>query len=202
MSIDLLDGVETKEAEAGPGQGAGVGNRGGAIWKGRPWPANLAEWMPEGGLADLIVQQARDEDDAAVRPAFSLEASRLYAPWMVLALVAYAYSHGVYGSLRVAELARRDRDLQRLFHDQVPNGKVIQWFRDRNRAVIQRFLARVMAAMALRGSPVEDGAVWCRANDCEEAATGSFAQWIAGEAKERLRRAEREDVRAADPPPT
>ena len=157
-------------------------------------PFDLTERVSKQDLARLIIRLARAEDPSGLHPAFSFEETRLYSPWMMLALVTYAFAVGIYGSEQIAGLAREEEELRRLCQDLFPNAEVVKCFRERNRLAIQDFLARVIQAV-LEGI-ADGGAGQVGHLNCGTPLSGTTGErWVSYEANERLQRADCEDGR-------
>ena len=97
-------------------------------------PVDMMEWLPEDdivhlmvdavGLMDLGEFEATCKVGGAGRPPF--------APAMLLALMIYAYSHGVRSSRVIERLCRRDAGYRFIVGDEVPDHTVIARFRQRH----------------------------------------------------------------------
>lgn len=97
-------------------------------------PVDMMDWLPEGdivhvivdavGLMDLSQFEATCKVGRAGQPPF--------APAMLLALLIYAYSHGVRSSRAIERLCRRDAGYRFIVGDDVPDHTVIARFRQRH----------------------------------------------------------------------
>lgn len=97
-------------------------------------PVDMMDWLPEGdivhviidavGLMDLSEFEATCKVGRAGQPPF--------APAMLLALLIYAYSHGVRSSRAIERLCRRDAGYRFIVGDDVPDHTVIARFRQRH----------------------------------------------------------------------
>lgn len=97
-------------------------------------PVDMMDWLPEGdmvhivvdavGLMDLSAFEATCKVGRAGQPPFS--------PAMLLALLVYAYSHGVRSSRAIERLCRRDAGYRFIVGDEVPDHSVIARFRQRH----------------------------------------------------------------------
>lgn len=162
----------------------------------RGLPLDLTEWMSRDRLVTAIQRLAHAQDAETMTPVFSFETGHFCQPWMMLAIVTYSYAIGVYRSESISRLVRNEQQLGVICEGQFPDADAVRHFRDQNRAAIHHFLEKTIQVVLLSKAAEASGgrsgnpACWGR--------QATFAQpetraWLAAEADERLRRAERED---------
>src|SRR3954471_14412785 len=97
-------------------------------------PADMRDWLPQGDIVHLIV------DAVAMMDLSEFEASAKlgragqapFAPQVLLALLLYAYSHGVRSSRVIERLCGRDAGYRFIVGDAIPDHTVIARFRQRH----------------------------------------------------------------------
>lgn len=110
-------------------------------------PPSLRDWLPEDHRVFRILEVV-DELDLVdiIDEVDSRDArgTRPYHPRMMLALLIYAYSEGVYSSRRIARAAEERVPFRVLTANQAPHFTVINRFRDRHRGALPGLFAQLV----------------------------------------------------------
>jgi hypothetical protein len=108
-------------------------------------PLDLAEWIGAVRLTGLVLEAVQaveaplaDFRAGSDRPGYSFR--------MLLTLLSYAYSRGVFGSEELEERVRTDADLRYLCARELPDADTLRQFRRRQWGLLQPVLARLLAA--------------------------------------------------------
>ena len=97
-------------------------------------PVDMMDWLPEGDIVHVVVDGVglMDLSDFEATCKVGRAGQAPFAPAMLLALLIYAYSHGVRSSRAVERLCRRDAGYRFIVGDDVPDHSVIARFRQRH----------------------------------------------------------------------
>jgi transposase len=97
-------------------------------------PVDMRDWLPEDDIVHLIVDAVGLMDLSAFEATCKVghAGPPPFAPAMLLALLIYAYSHGVRSSRVIERLCRRDAGYRFIVGDDVPDHTVIARFRRRH----------------------------------------------------------------------
>lgn len=97
-------------------------------------PVDMMDWLPEGDIVHVVVDCVglMDLSDFEATCKVGRAGQPPFAPAMLLALLIYAYSHGVRSSRAVERLCRRDAGYRFIVGDDVPDHSVIARFRQRH----------------------------------------------------------------------
>jgi len=97
-------------------------------------PVDMMDWLPEGDIVHVVVDAVglMDLSDFEATCKVGRAGQPPFAPAMLLALLIYAYSHGVRSSRAVERLCRRDAGYRFIVGDDVPDHSVIARFRQRH----------------------------------------------------------------------
>jgi len=120
----------------------------------RPWnpvqpyllPPSPTEWLPEGHLAYFILDTVAEldlssiEDEVQERDA---RGERPYDPEMMVALLLYAYSVGVYSSRKIARGTREDVAMRVISAGASPHYTTVNEFRLRHREALAGLFVQV-----------------------------------------------------------
>lgn len=121
----------------------------------RPWkvdevwllPPSVQEFVPEGHAAHLVRDIVAEELDlSAILSAYT--EPRGYPPYhpaMMVALLLYAYSRGVYSSRRIARACEERLDFQAVTALNRPDFRTISEFRRRHLAALAELFVQVLA---------------------------------------------------------
>ena len=121
----------------------------------RPWrvdetwllPPSVADFVPPGHPAHLIRDIVREELDLSAILSTYTEARGFppYHPAMMVALLLYAYSQGVYSSRRIARGCEERLDFQAVTALNRPDFRTISEFRRRHLAALGALFVQVLA---------------------------------------------------------
>jgi len=121
----------------------------------RPWkvdevwllPPSVQEFVPEGHAAHLVRDIVAEELDlSAILAAYTEPRGHPpYHPAMMVALLLYAYSWGVYSSRRIARACEERLDFQAVTALNRPDFRTISEFRRRHLAVLAELFVQVLA---------------------------------------------------------
>ena len=128
-------------------------------------PASIHDFVPAGHVAHLIRDVVRNEvDQSAIVSAYVEEARGAppYHPGMMVALVLYAYSQGVYSSRRIARGCEERLDFAAVTGMQCPDFRTISDFRKRHLEALKGLFVQVLqlcreAGLAKLGHVALDG---------------------------------------------
>ena len=97
-------------------------------------PVDMMDWLPEGDIVHVVVDAVglMDLSDFEATCKVGRAGQPPFAPAMLLALLIYAYSHGVRSSRSIERLCRRDAGYRFIVGDDVPDHSVIARFRQRH----------------------------------------------------------------------
>ena len=97
-------------------------------------PVDMMDWLPEGDIVHVLVDAVglMDLSDFEATCKVGRAGQPPFAPAMLLALLIYAYSHGVRSSRAIERLCRRDAGYRFIVGDDVPDHSVIARFRQRH----------------------------------------------------------------------
>ncbi|QDD97190.1 IS1182 family transposase [Roseomonas mucosa] len=121
----------------------------------RPWkvdevwllPPSVQEFVPEGHPAHLVRDIVAEELDlSAILSTYTeLRGYPPYHPAMMVALLLYAYSRGVYSSRRIARACEERLDFQAVTALNRPDFRTISEFRRRHLAALAELFVQVLA---------------------------------------------------------
>ena len=97
-------------------------------------PVDMMDWLPECDMVHVIVDAVglMDLSDFEATCKVGRAGQPPFAPAMLLALLIYAYSHGVRSSRAIERLCRRDAGYRFIVGDDVPDHSVMARFRQRH----------------------------------------------------------------------
>lgn len=109
-------------------------------------PVDMMDWLPEDDIVHLIVDAVGLMDLSGVEATCTVghAGQAPFAPAMLLALLIYAYSHGVRSSRVIERLCRRDAGYRFLVGDDVPDHTVIARFRQRHAGRMKSVFLQVL----------------------------------------------------------
>ena len=128
----------------------------------RPWaveqewllPPSLAEFVPSDHPAHLIREIVREELDLSAITAVyerELRGQPPYHPAMMVALLLYAYSRGLYSSRRIARACEERLDFMAVTAMQRPDFRTVSDFRRRHLAALGELFEQVLALCRAAG---------------------------------------------------
>lgn len=123
-------------------------------------PPSLRDWLPEGHLAYFISDLVEGFDLSAIEAAYEdeLRGGPPYHPVMMVKVLLYAYSQGVYASRRIARRVHEDVAFRLLAAGNAPDFRTISDFRKRHLEALQALFAQVLT-LARRAGLVKLGHV-------------------------------------------
>ena len=106
----------------------------------------MMDWLPEGDIVHLIVDAVAMMDLSTFESGYKLgrAGQAPFAPQVLLALLVYAYSHGVRSSRAIERLCGRDAGYRFIVGDAVPDHTVIARFRQRYVAHMREVFVAVL----------------------------------------------------------
>jgi len=109
-------------------------------------PPSLRDWLPEGHLAYFISDLVEGFDLSAIEAAYEdeLRGGPPYHPVMMVKVLLYAYSQGVYASRRIARRVQEDVAFRLLAAGNAPDFRTISDFRKRHLEALQGLFAQVL----------------------------------------------------------
>src|SRR3981081_4630637 len=109
-------------------------------------PADVMDGRPEGDIVHLIVEAVAMMDLSTFESGYKLgrAGQAPFAPQGLLALLVYAYSHGVRSSRAIGRLCGRDAGYRFIVGDAVPYHTVIARFRQRHVAHMREVFVAVL----------------------------------------------------------
>jgi len=180
----------------------------------RPWtptqsyllPPSPAEWLPEEHLAFFVLDMVRELDVSAIDAALQRKdprGERPFAPRMMLSLLIYAYSTGVFSSRRIARATYEDVAFRVIVGGEHPHFTTINQFRLVHREALAGLFAQVLRLcqsaglvklghVAIDGSKVKANASKHKAMSYER--MGKRDAELSAEIGELLARADQEDA--------
>src|SRR5262245_23472224 len=129
-------------------------------------PPSVQDWVPAGHLVHFVLHIVGDELD--LKPILKkYDEERGYPPFhpkMMVALLLYAYSQGIYSSRRIAKACRERMDFIALLAMQCPDFRTISLFRLRHLEELKGLFGQVLklcrkAGLAKLGHVAVDGTV-------------------------------------------
>jgi transposase len=109
-------------------------------------PASVHDFVPAGHLAHFVRETVREGLDlSAIRGTYVEERGYPpYHPGMMVALLLYAYSRGVYSSRRIAQACEERVDFMAVTGLNKPDFRTISEFRRRHLAALSDLFAQVL----------------------------------------------------------
>jgi transposase len=120
----------------------------------RPWdpdqswllPPSPRDWLPEDDLVYFVLDTSRELDISAITRKYEQEERGFppYHPRMMVALLLYSYTQGVFSSRRIMKRCERDVSWRVLVQDDVPNFRTISDFRKLHLKELERLFVQVL----------------------------------------------------------
>jgi len=120
----------------------------------RPWdpdqswllPPSPRDWLPEDDLVYFVLDTVRELDIAAIMRKYEQEERGFppYHPRMMVALLLYSYTQGVFSSRRIMKRCERDVSWRVLVQDDVPNFRTISDFRKLHLKELENLFVQVL----------------------------------------------------------
>ena len=114
-------------------------------------PPDLRDWIPEDDLAHFVIEAVDRVDMGAFKVNHRGTGSAQYHPRMMLALLVYCYSNGIFSSRRIERATHRDIGVRFVAANSHPDHDTIATFRRENfAAVTESFLQVLLLAKELK----------------------------------------------------
>lgn len=110
-------------------------------------PPSMRDWLPEDHLVWFVLDVVSELDISAIEAAIQekdARGQRPYDPRMMVALLVYAYSSGVYSSRRMAKACRENVAFRVLTGNDEPHFTTINEFRRVHRKCFERLFVEVL----------------------------------------------------------
>lgn len=120
----------------------------------RPWnpgqswllPPSPRDWLPEGDLVYFVLDAVSELDLSAITEVYERE-ERGYPPFhprMMVTLLLYSYTQGVFSSRRIMKRCERDAAYRVIVQDDVPDFRTISDFRRRHLKEFEDLFVQVL----------------------------------------------------------
>jgi transposase len=116
-------------------------------------PADLREWVPTDDVVHLVIEAVEGMALSAARVNERGTGSAQYPPGMLLALLIYCYSQGLYSSRRIERASYTHLGVRYLTADTHPDHDTIATFRRQNAPLIRQAFVEVLQLAGALGVP-------------------------------------------------
>jgi len=167
-------------------------------------PVDLREWVPGDDLVHFVIEAV----DSMQLPSMAVNrrgtGSEQYPPRMMLALLVYCYSMGVFSSRRIERATYRDIAVRYLTGDTHPDHDTICAFRRQNASVVKEAFVEVLRLASemklLKVGTVSVDGTHIRANASKHKSVrydraGELERQLRADVEELLQKAEQQDRR-------
>jgi transposase len=120
----------------------------------RPWdpdqswllPPSPRDWLPEDDLVYFVLDTARELDISVITRNYEQEERGFppYHPRMMVALLLYSYTQGVFSSRRIMKRCERDVSWRVIVQDDIPNFRTISDFRKLHLKELESLFVQVL----------------------------------------------------------
>jgi len=110
-------------------------------------PPSPSDWLPEDDLVYFVLDTVRDLNLKAITRKYEGGDGRGFPPFhprMMVALLLYSYTQGVFSSRRIMKRCERDAGYRVIVHDDVPNFRTISDFRKLHLAELEGLFVQVL----------------------------------------------------------
>lgn len=110
-------------------------------------PPSPSDWLPEDDLVYFVLDTVRDLDLRAITRKYDNGDGRGFPPFhprMMVALLLYSYTQGVFSSRRIMKRCERDAAYRVIVHEDVPNFRTISDFRKLHLAELEGMFVQVL----------------------------------------------------------
>lgn len=121
-------------------------------------PPDMRDWVPENHLSQFILDAVDQIDTSSAKVNHRGSGSQQYPPRMLLALLIYSYSSGIFSSRAIERASYDSVAVRVLCADTHPDHDTICAFRRENRALLDKAFSAVLE-MAARVGVLRVGAV-------------------------------------------
>jgi len=115
------------------------------------FPTNIFDLLPEEHVCHLYVELFDQLDTSSIENLYSNKGQRAYHPRLIVSILIYAYSQGVFSSRQIERRCNEDLSFMLIAQMNCPNFRVLSDFRKEHGAFFQDcFKQTVELAMALK----------------------------------------------------
>lgn len=115
------------------------------------FPSNIFDLLPEEHVCHLYVELFDQLDTSSIENLYSSKGQRAYHPRLIVSILIYAYSQGVFSSRQIERRCNEDLSFMFIAQMNCPNFRVLSDFRKAHGAFFQDcFKQTVELAMALK----------------------------------------------------
>ncbi|MDO9048039.1 MAG: transposase [Methylobacter sp.] len=115
------------------------------------FPSNIFDLLPEDHECYLYTDLFQQLDTSAVESSYKVKGRNAYHPRLIVSILIYAYSRGVFGSRQIERRCREDLSFMTITQMNCPNFRVLSDFRKNHGAFFQDcFKQTVKLALALK----------------------------------------------------
>ncbi len=110
-------------------------------------PPSPQDWLPEGDLVYFVLDTVRDLDLKAITRKYENGDGRGFPPFhprMMVTLLLYSYTQGVFSSRRIMKRCERDAAYRVIVHDDAPDFRTISDFRKLHLAELESLFVQVL----------------------------------------------------------
>ena len=110
-------------------------------------PPSPSDWLPEDDLVYFVLDTVRDLNLRAITRKYENGDGRGFPPYhprMMVTLLLYSYTQGVFGSRRIMKRCERDAAYRVIVHDDAPNFRTISDFRKLHLAELEGLFVQVL----------------------------------------------------------
>jgi len=110
-------------------------------------PPSPLDWLPEDDLVYFVLDTVRDLNLRAITRKYEIGDGRGFPPYhprMMVALLLYSYTQGVFSSRRMMKRCERDAAYRVIVHDDAPNFRTISDFRKLHLAELEGLFVQVL----------------------------------------------------------
>jgi transposase len=114
------------------------------------FPTNIFDLLPGDHPCFIYEEIFRQLDTSSVEGKYSVRGQNAYHPRLILGILIYAYSHGVFSSREIEQRCREDLAFMYISHMNCPNFRVLSDFRKENYEFFKEcFKQSVLIAMLM-----------------------------------------------------
>jgi transposase len=110
-------------------------------------PPSPSDWLPEDDLVYFVLDTVRDLDLRAITRKYENSDGRGFPPYhprMMVTLLLYSYTQGVFSSRRIMKRCERDAAYRVIVHDDAPNFRTISDFRKLHLSELEGLFVQVL----------------------------------------------------------
>ena len=110
-------------------------------------PPSPSDWLPEDDLVYFVLDTVRDLNLRAITRKYENGDGRGFPPYhprMMVTLLLYSYTQGVFSSRRIMKRCERDAAYRVIVHDDAPNFRTISDFRKLHLAELEGLFVQVL----------------------------------------------------------